>query len=738
MRRAAGSLARWTELLGWCPAIAPGPRINEKAPVMEAGEGNPKRQVYTPHLKKVLKSYQAAATTSLHGPNSVMGVWSGSEPTIAVSPPDPACTVTGANDKPFESLTSSTKLSSTASTSVSTVVRSSTPEYDPFVAPPPFPIQQPPIFTPADQSRCEKSETVLESEVISCFSVGGEDRLCLPQILNTVLRGFSLAQINSVCDTLHIFCSRCNYDQLEVLKATGVLPLSAPSCGLITKTDAERLCAALLDSNPPRFPDMKPPFQVKVYHECFGRCTGLYMPDLYIDARARCIECVECHGLLSPQKFVCHAHHQKENRTCHWGFDSLNWRAYILLEDGLEKNPQYKDILKEMKARFDFNHKYKRKQDMLFSNCSFWSDYRSRILTESCDSSSKRVRVDNWYPYSYAFDPTLVYWYANPLWNKATAFKPLPPVITKDGKPLYIPPEALPSFFKDRLENQYQHNLALTPANVQKLGFMKIPEETVIAYHARKAETVSKRSSLKKDSECDSNPCCFDEDAFSDTSFSTLSEKKARNVDDVGKKSSLSGTEDGLMSNLDEDEELQPSIENELLELNKIMTDVDASLRTKILSEVESLIAKYRKCLSNAVQGKKLYQMELEKVHFAQRAKIRKLRETNKHLEEALRKCQDSTTAVKVSSEQSESSNLETGMTLNLSSPQSQEAENNTNVDNAVINSEKSLQTGEGDYLHLVTTSTTEENDTLLSSRREDSPTLPKQSPNPETEPLGK
>lgn len=63
------------------------------------------------------------------------------------------------------------------------------------------------------------------------------------------------------------------------------------------------------------------------------------------------------------------------------------------------------------------------------------------------------------------------------------------------------------------------------------------------------------------------------------------------------------------MSNLDDDDELQPSIENELLELNKIMIDVDASLRTKILSEVESLIAKYRKCLSNAVQGKKLYQM---------------------------------------------------------------------------------------------------------------------------------
>lgn len=64
------------------------------------------------------------------------------------------------------------------------------------------------------------------------------------------------------------------------------------------------------------------------------------------------------------------------------------------------------------------------------------------------------------------------------------------------------------------------------------------------------------------------------------------------------------------MSNLDEDDELQPYSENDLLGLNKILTDVDASLRTKILSEVESIIAKHhRKCLINAGERKKLSQM---------------------------------------------------------------------------------------------------------------------------------
>ena len=28
-------------------------------------------------------------------------------------------------------------------------------------------------------------------------------------------------------------------------------------------------------------------------------------------------------------RFVCHTHQAPETRTCHWGFDSANWAAYI-------------------------------------------------------------------------------------------------------------------------------------------------------------------------------------------------------------------------------------------------------------------------------------------------------------------------------------------------------------------------------------------------------------------------
>jgi len=89
-------------------------------------------------------------------------------------------------------------------------------------------------------------KTVVEDHTIVGFVVGGEMRLCLPQILNTILDGFSLSEINAVCDELHIFCSRCGTAQLDTLKREGVLPPSAHGCGLITRTDAERLCSALL------------------------------------------------------------------------------------------------------------------------------------------------------------------------------------------------------------------------------------------------------------------------------------------------------------------------------------------------------------------------------------------------------------------------------------------------------------------------------------------------------------
>ena len=295
-----------------------------------------KQQPYSPHLKKVLKTYQLSAVKSLQGPSTLLGM-----------------------DKTAPATTSTTVTIVAKKEPVPEVVKvvSPAPECgDPFMTPPPFPIQQLPILTTPDQSRSELSETVLEGETISCFVVGGEKRLCLPQVLNSVLRQFNLCQINQVCEELQIFCSRCNPEQLEVLKVTGILPMNAPSCGLITKTDAERLSSVLLHRS--GFPVAKAPsgglkgaLSFKVYHECFGKCKGICTPELYTDNNSNCIECVECHGMFSPQKFVCHVHRFLENRTCHWGFDSSNWRSYLLIAKDQEEHEKLAKVLDEFKEQ---------------------------------------------------------------------------------------------------------------------------------------------------------------------------------------------------------------------------------------------------------------------------------------------------------------------------------------------------------------------------------------------------
>lgn len=254
-------------------------------------------ELYTPKIKKVLKSYQAAATTSLMGPMNYQSSWS------SPSPP---------SSKSASSTTSSSSSSSQPATKV-------------------------PVMIKSDES-CFWSETLLSGELISCFVIGGEMRLCLPQVLNSVLKN-SIEEINLACTELQIFCSRCTPDQLAILKRKGILPIEASSCGLITKTDAERLVAALVDRNPPQLSDLrqKDPdrpidqlVSVAVFHDCFGKTRGLYRPDLYTNPLSACIQCCECSALFPPQKFVSHSHHPR-TRTCLWGFDSLNWRNYLLL-----------------------------------------------------------------------------------------------------------------------------------------------------------------------------------------------------------------------------------------------------------------------------------------------------------------------------------------------------------------------------------------------------------------------
>ncbi|XP_014257193.1 ski oncogene [Cimex lectularius] len=403
-------------------------------------------QVYNPHLKKVLKTYQLSAPKSLQGPSTVLTEVTKKEPASEPSP-------------------------------------------EPFTTPPPLPIQQLPILTAPDRSPSQRCETVLHGERITCFLVGGEKRLCLPQLLHSILRDFNLAQINQVCDSLQIFCSRCNPEQLDELKETNILPKTAPSCGLITKTDAERLCSTLLH-RPVAAPRglAKTALGFNVYHECFGKCKGVCYPELFSDAEARCIECLECHGLYSPRQFVCHGHKSRENRTCHWGFDSDNWRAYLLLSQNqpdLETRENLLELFKEQHFKGSTGIKV---IDRMGGRID-WERKDEEVV------AAKKLKLDEGYvasPTAYLqhYDPAFHYnyWYDPFMRSMGSAFRPwhtpLPPHLDEkaypDGPvpnnvPAYLshdppvllhPERVVPLSDSERFERSYQPNVALAPRSV--------------------------------------------------------------------------------------------------------------------------------------------------------------------------------------------------------------------------------------------------------------------------------
>ncbi|KAB0794170.1 hypothetical protein PPYR_13790 [Photinus pyralis] len=442
----------------------------------------------TPHLKSVLKNYQHSATKSLQGPGLSLVATKSESPDL---------------------------------------------KEEEYVQPAPLPIQQLPILTTADTSCSERTETTLEGETISCFVVGGEKRLCLPQVLNSVLRDFSLMQINQECDQLQIYCSRCTPEQLNVLKNQGILPSSAPSCGLITKTDAERLCSALLHCQV--YPSLRPPkgtLSFTVYHECFGKCRGICVPDLYTGKDARCIECMDCSGAFTPQQFVCHVHRDLENRTVHWGFDSSNWRSYLhICKDQIdhERLTKYLDVIKD---QYDGQVPFAAPVvDTNVTNMKRKQVHHDLglIKTEMLDIPLKKNKLEDFAHLSFnmqqlytaaALDPVYLQYLHDIQANRhhMSAFKPFPPLGLKESKirmgigrysdppVLQNPERVVPLSESKRFEQSYQPNVALAPPTPKKLRYGRggenvhikeecpvspVLKETVIK-HERQLEVVDK------------------------------------------------------------------------------------------------------------------------------------------------------------------------------------------------------------------------------------------------------
>jgi len=229
-------------------------------------------------------------------------------------------------------------------------------------------------------------ETTLEGEAISCFVIGGERRLCVPQMLNTVLSRFTLPEIHTACDSLRIHIALADERQLTVLRRDAVLPETAHGCGLVTLTDAQRLCGVLLGNWRGTRPSSlastaeEPRDAIPVIHRCFGKCAGSLRP-----STGR-VCCAACRHEFDVDQFVCHSHGDQESRTCHWGFDAANWRAYLQLAPDIADDERLQTYLDYFKDHADIRHSRKRHEVPYHSHITLilFVDIVQRIQARNC------------------------------------------------------------------------------------------------------------------------------------------------------------------------------------------------------------------------------------------------------------------------------------------------------------------------------------------------------------------
>ncbi|XP_073475467.1 SKI family transcriptional corepressor 2 isoform X1 [Aquarana catesbeiana] len=176
------------------------------------------------------------------------------------------------------------------------------------------------------------SQVILYGIPIVSLVIDGQERLCLAQISNTLLKNYSYNEIHNRRVALGITCVQCTPVQLEILRRAGAMPISSRRCGMITKREAERLCKSFLGENrPPKLPDN---FAFDVTHECAWGSRGNFIPARYNSSRAKCIKCTYCNMYFSPNKFIFHSHRTPEAKYTQPDAANFNsWRRHLKLTD---------------------------------------------------------------------------------------------------------------------------------------------------------------------------------------------------------------------------------------------------------------------------------------------------------------------------------------------------------------------------------------------------------------------
>uniref|UniRef100_A0A8C2X861 SKI family transcriptional corepressor 2 n=1 Tax=Cyclopterus lumpus TaxID=8103 RepID=A0A8C2X861_CYCLU len=175
-------------------------------------------------------------------------------------------------------------------------------------------------------------QVILYGVPIVSLVIDHNERLCLAQISNTLLKNYSYNEIHNRRVALGITCVQCTPVQLEILRRAGAMPISSRRCGMITKREAERLCKSFLGENaPPKLPDN---FAFDVTHECAWGCRGNFIPARYNSSRAKCIKCSLCNMYFSPNKFIFHSHRTPDAKYTQPDAANFNsWRRHLKLSD---------------------------------------------------------------------------------------------------------------------------------------------------------------------------------------------------------------------------------------------------------------------------------------------------------------------------------------------------------------------------------------------------------------------
>ncbi|XP_072515205.1 SKI family transcriptional corepressor 2 [Salminus brasiliensis] len=204
---------------------------------------------------------------------------------------------------------------------------------DIIMATPPSSFQQEPLTPPRSSLKPNQvGQVILYGVPIVSLVIDNQERLCLAQISNTLLKNYSYNEIHNRRVALGITCVQCTPVQLEILRRAGAMPISSRRCGMITKREAERLCKSFLGENsPPKLPDN---FAFDVTHECAWGCRGSFIPARYNSSRAKCIKCSYCNMYFSPNKFIFHSHRTPEAKYTQPDAANFNsWRRHLKLSD---------------------------------------------------------------------------------------------------------------------------------------------------------------------------------------------------------------------------------------------------------------------------------------------------------------------------------------------------------------------------------------------------------------------